>query len=174
MIFPSQCIGAQQLHNVFRVSRVWSMWPVSQIPQCTSSISHSVPFCNRNVRACTHFCYKMVYRRIIVKMHCGICEMAHPTHVSKWATGAVMMPNLSSHLALVVIPRGAMTLTLSSLMAPKVCITTTSIRCLHWPQSWYLDNTWFSLRSNLCVHSTAHGFKDTVIYVLTHVKRMPS
>ena len=36
----------------------------SHIPQCTSPISHNVPFCNRNVHMCAHFCYKMV--------HCGI------------------------------------------------------------------------------------------------------
>ena len=41
--------------------------PVAQIPQCTSSISHNAPFCNRNVYMCAHFCYKMV--------HCGICEL---------------------------------------------------------------------------------------------------
>ena len=31
-------------------------------------ISHNVPFCNRNVHTCAHFCYKMV--------HCGICVAA--------------------------------------------------------------------------------------------------
>ena len=37
---------------------------ISQIPQCTSPISHNAPFCKRNVHICAHFCYKMV--------HCGI------------------------------------------------------------------------------------------------------
>ena len=39
-------------------------WPVVQIPQCTSPISHNAPFCYKNVHICAHFCYKM--------MHCGI------------------------------------------------------------------------------------------------------
>ena len=36
--------------------------PISQIPQCTSPISHNAPFCNINVHMCPHFCYNMVYR----------------------------------------------------------------------------------------------------------------
>ena len=40
--------------------------PVSQIPQCTSPISHNAPFCNRNVHICAHFCYKMVHCVIFV------------------------------------------------------------------------------------------------------------
>ena len=31
---------------------------VSQIPQCTSLISHNAPFCNRNMHMSAHFCYK--------------------------------------------------------------------------------------------------------------------
>ena len=38
--------------------------PFSLFPQCIRQISHNAPFCNRNVHACAHFCYKMV--------HCGI------------------------------------------------------------------------------------------------------
>ena len=38
-------------------------WTNSQVPQCTSPISHDAPFCNRTVHMCSHFCYKMV--------HCG-------------------------------------------------------------------------------------------------------
>ena len=41
--------------------------PISQIPQCTSPISHNTPvsshnapFRNRNVHTCAHFCYEMV------------------------------------------------------------------------------------------------------------------
>ena len=40
--------------------------PTVQIPQCIRQISHNVPFCNRNVHTCAHFCYKMV--------HCGIWD----------------------------------------------------------------------------------------------------
>ena len=36
---------------------------ISQIPPCTSPISHNAPLCYRNVHMCAHFCYKMV--------HCG-------------------------------------------------------------------------------------------------------
>ena len=39
-------------------------WPVAQISQCTSSVSHNAPFCYRNVHMCAHFCDKMA--------HCGI------------------------------------------------------------------------------------------------------
>ena len=38
----------------------------SQIPQGIRQISHSTPFCNKNVHTCAHFCYKMV--------HCGIWD----------------------------------------------------------------------------------------------------
>ena len=48
--------------------------PISQIPQCTSPISHNASFCNRNVHMCAHFCYKMVHCGISL-IHCGICEM---------------------------------------------------------------------------------------------------
>ena len=48
-------------------------WPAAQVPKCTSHIYHNVPFCNRNVHMCAHFCYKAVYFRIYVQ--CGICEM---------------------------------------------------------------------------------------------------
>ena len=37
---------------------------VAQIPQCTSTTSHNVQFCNTNVHMCAHFCYK--------RLHCGI------------------------------------------------------------------------------------------------------
>ena len=37
--------------------------PISPIPQCTRIIPQNAPFCNRNVRTCSHFCYKM--------LHCG-------------------------------------------------------------------------------------------------------
>ena len=40
--------------------------PVTQIPQCTSPISHNAPFCNRNVHTCAHFCHKMVHYGIFV------------------------------------------------------------------------------------------------------------
>ena len=42
----------------------WQNRPVVQIPQWTSPVSHSAPFCNRNVHMWAHFCCKMV--------HCGI------------------------------------------------------------------------------------------------------
>ena len=35
--------------------------PISQITQCIRRISHNAPFCNRNVHAYAHFCYKMVH-----------------------------------------------------------------------------------------------------------------
>ena len=34
-----------------------------KIPQCTRTICHNAPLCNRNVHMCAHFCYKVV--------HCG-------------------------------------------------------------------------------------------------------
>ena len=40
--------------------------PIWQIPQCISLVSHSAPFCERNVHTCAHFSYKMV--------HCGIWD----------------------------------------------------------------------------------------------------
>ena len=39
---------------------------ISQIPQCTSPISHNEPLCNINVHMREHFCYKIV--------HCGIWD----------------------------------------------------------------------------------------------------
>ena len=42
--------------------------PVTQIPQCTSPLSHNASFCNKNVHMCAHFCYKMV--------HCGYSSNA--------------------------------------------------------------------------------------------------
>ena len=56
-------------YHIIRCNKILSL-PVcifiSLIPQCTGRISHNAPFCNRNVHACAHFCYKMV--------HCGIWE----------------------------------------------------------------------------------------------------
>ena len=46
------------LHNICKHSR-----PISQIPQCTSHISHKAPFCNRNVHMCAHFSHEI--------LHCG-------------------------------------------------------------------------------------------------------
>ena len=47
---------------------------VSQIPQCTSLISHNAPFCNRNVHMCAHFCYKMVHCGMSDRCIFSICE----------------------------------------------------------------------------------------------------
>ena len=47
--------------------------PVSQIPQCIRPIAYNAPFCNRNVHACAHFCYKAMHFGNGL-MHCGICE----------------------------------------------------------------------------------------------------
>ena len=35
--------------------------PISQIPQCTCTLSHNALFCNRNVHICSNFCYKIVH-----------------------------------------------------------------------------------------------------------------
>ena len=44
--------------------------PVSQIPQCTSPVSHNASFCNRNVHiSVTKWCI------VEYLMHCGVCEM---------------------------------------------------------------------------------------------------
>ena len=52
-------------------------WPNSQIPQCTSPISHNAPFCNRNVHTCAHFCYKMVHCGIFVSCIVGFVRWVH-------------------------------------------------------------------------------------------------
>ena len=39
---------------------------VAQNPRRTRLIFHNAPFCNRNVHACAHFCYKMKHRDIFV------------------------------------------------------------------------------------------------------------
>ena len=46
---------------------------ISQIPWCTSPISHNAPLCNRNVHTCAHFCYKWCIVGYLVP--CEICEM---------------------------------------------------------------------------------------------------
>ena len=68
---PSACAA----HNFMYLARgPWSITPVAQIPQCTSTISHNVLFCNRNVHMCAHFCYKSALWDIHL-IYCGICEM---------------------------------------------------------------------------------------------------
>ena len=47
--------------------------PAAQIPQCTSSISHNAPFCNRNVRVCTFLLQNAFWDICLV--HCGIYDM---------------------------------------------------------------------------------------------------
>ena len=39
---------------------------ISQIPQCTSHLSHNTPFCNENMNLCAHFCHKTIHLVIIV------------------------------------------------------------------------------------------------------------
>ena len=56
------------------ISHMASYRPISQIPQCTISISHNAPFCNKNVHVCT-FLLKNSALLYICLMHCGICEM---------------------------------------------------------------------------------------------------
>ena len=67
-------IFLQNTCNIHPIAHLWGWdmgvsivsWnrTLTQIPQCTSPISHNAPFCNRNVHMCAHFCYKTV--------HCGI------------------------------------------------------------------------------------------------------
>ena len=38
-----------------------SVDPSKKFPQCIRQISHNVPFCNRNLHTCAHFCCKMVH-----------------------------------------------------------------------------------------------------------------
>ena len=40
--------------------------PAAQTLKGTSPISYNVPFCDRNVEMCVHFCYKMVHCEIFV------------------------------------------------------------------------------------------------------------
>ena len=47
------------------------------IPQCTSPISHNVPFCNRNVLKCAHFYYKLVHCGISVKCIMGFVRLIY-------------------------------------------------------------------------------------------------
>ena len=61
---------------------------VAHIPLC-SPISYNVPFCNRNVHMCAHFCYKMVHFAIFVYLLRGICDMglldpSHKSHNVAW------------------------------------------------------------------------------------------
>ena len=49
---------------MYRSHYVTANRPISEIPQCIRQLSHNVPFCNRNMHTCAHFCYKM--------MHCGV------------------------------------------------------------------------------------------------------
>ena len=69
-IYISCSLGHQCAHwcsasNGSRPTASSTNGPISQIPQCTISISHNAPYCNRNVHTRRHFCYKM--------MHCRIC-----------------------------------------------------------------------------------------------------
>ena len=68
-----------------------SYWnrPISQIPQCTSPISHNASFCNRNVHTCAHFCYKMV--------HCGIFDWCIVGFV-RWVYYAVGIFSLAGYM----------------------------------------------------------------------------
>ena len=50
--------------------------PVAQILQCSSSISHNAPFCNRIVHTCALW--------NICLMHCGICEMGLLLVLQSW------------------------------------------------------------------------------------------
>ena len=72
-LMPNQTKIASCVHNhwdtlftPFLYKKTIFHWPNSRIPHCTSTISHNVPFCNRNVHICAHFCYKMVHCAIFV------------------------------------------------------------------------------------------------------------
>ena len=58
-----QCVKSV---GVLNTNRFPKNRPVSQIPQCTSPISHNATFCGRNVQMRAHFCYKMVHCVIFV------------------------------------------------------------------------------------------------------------
>ena len=66
-------------------SRVHSNRPISQIPQCTSSIPHIAPFCNRNVHMCAHFCYKIVHCGIFAQCIVGFVRLVYYERISSCA-----------------------------------------------------------------------------------------
>ena len=60
------CAGVQQESFLSQLIRLVTKRHLAQIPQCISPISHNIPFCNRNVHICAHFCYKMVHCWIFI------------------------------------------------------------------------------------------------------------
>ena len=90
LIIQSDCVKIESLHKMAAKYRKWRFnWkqhkyvvsnrPFAQIPQCTSSISHNAPFCNRNVHMCAHFlCTFLLQNGALCDncmMHYGICKM---------------------------------------------------------------------------------------------------
>ena len=68
---PGHLRGSIQTHAISAAAPtlttcVCSNRPISQIPECIRQISHNASFCNRNVRTCAYFSYKLV--------HCGIWD----------------------------------------------------------------------------------------------------
>ena len=70
------------LEAVWYVQLLLTNRPISQIPQCTSSISHNAPFCNRNVHMCAHFCYKMGHCGILIRCIMGSVRWVY--YIEAW------------------------------------------------------------------------------------------
>ena len=71
---------------------------ISQIPQCTSPISHNVPLCNRNVHTCAHFFYKMVHCGISVWCIVGFVRCVYWQSMACNFQAAVSMKSMASAL----------------------------------------------------------------------------
>ena len=70
------CIVSCQLHVIYKILSILSLGPFSlsrlltQIPVCFRQISHSAPFCHRNLHVCAHLSYKMAH----CGGHCQHCD----------------------------------------------------------------------------------------------------
>ena len=119
--------------------------PVTQIPQCTSPVSHNAPFCDRNVHMYAHFCYKMVHCGIFVWCTAGFCygSIDLSAQITTLSTGVIfwLRPRMIS-------ARGGISVKGYFLEFASLCVNFTHWRSIAW--------NWSLIRPCSSVHYMVH------------------
>ena len=92
---------------------VFANGPNSQIPQCTSPLSHNASFCNRNVHKCAHFCYKMVHCTIRDLCIVGYLQQAYFKYQQFESTST--KPNQTKHHTFLTFITSTFSLTINAI-----------------------------------------------------------
>ena len=86
------------------------------VPQCIRQMSHTAPFCNRNVHTCAHFCYKIA--------QCGI-----------WSWCIVGFVNEINCLPLILVHRWMNTV--ANILQPTISNKSALAQGMVWRRSCY-------------------------------------